>query len=115
MKIQKMKGTGRKFICGKCNSKSLTITNSFDLGPDNRSDDRFLQTIKCTRCGFKGIAVYEESRRGSFDSESWSHTGYVVPSEVLNETISVINNEIKETNLHDLTKKASSSFNMRFS
>lgn len=35
-----------------------------------------LQIIKCYQCSFSGIAVYEESRSGSLDRESFSHYGY---------------------------------------
>ena len=45
---------------------------------DSRSDEIAIQIVKCSHCGFAGIAVYEESRRGALDSESFDHTGYHV-------------------------------------
>ena len=49
------------------------------LPPDNRSDDIILQVVSCSQCGFSGLAVYQESRRGAMDSESWEHIAYQVP------------------------------------
>jgi len=67
------------FPCPKCSEpKSLSITLSFELPPDNRSDEITLQIVECSQCGFAGIAVYEESRRGALDAESFHHTGYCV-------------------------------------
>ncbi|MBN1316839.1 MAG: hypothetical protein JXA42_15275 [Anaerolineales bacterium] len=66
------------FLCPECSSYSLKITLKIELPPDSRSDEITLQVIKCTQCDFQGIAVYEESRRGRLDSESFSHTGYLV-------------------------------------
>ena len=42
---------------------------------DAASDEIALQSIACG-CGFHGIAVYEESRRGALDDDSFHHTGY---------------------------------------
>jgi hypothetical protein len=65
------------FVCPECSSAgSLRITHSLELPPDSRSDEITLQIVRCVRCGFVGIAVYEESRRGSLDDESVDHTGY---------------------------------------
>ncbi|MCB9418243.1 MAG: hypothetical protein H6667_00445 [Ardenticatenaceae bacterium] len=55
----------------------MTITQSIELPPDGRSDEIALQIVKCKGCGFRGTAVYEESRRGA--EESWHHVGYIVP------------------------------------
>jgi hypothetical protein len=55
---------------------ALEIIASIQFPPDSRSDDIYLQVVVCGRCGFRGLAVYEESRRGAMDSESWDHTGY---------------------------------------
>jgi hypothetical protein len=52
-----------------------------ELPPDARSDEITLQVVRCQACGFAGIAVYEESRRGGFGDDHWSHTGYRVPQE----------------------------------
>ncbi len=65
------------FICPLCfSSGSLNIQKSMQLAPDNRSDDIMLQLVKCSQCGFSGAAVYEESRWGALQTESWEHTGY---------------------------------------
>ena len=37
--------------------------------------------VECARCGFRAAAVYEESRRGSMDSEAVDHVGYRVAKE----------------------------------
>ena len=65
------------FVCPECSRHgSLKITLSIELPPDSRSDEITLQTVECSDCGFAGIAVYEESRRGALGSESFHHTGY---------------------------------------
>jgi hypothetical protein len=64
-------------VCPECSRPgSLNIVLSIELPPDSRSDEITLQTLECSACGFEGIAVYEESRRGALHSESFSHTGY---------------------------------------
>jgi hypothetical protein len=52
------------------------IDAAIELPPDNRSDEITLQVVSCTVCYFRGMAVYQESRRGALGSESWDHTGY---------------------------------------
>jgi hypothetical protein len=67
------------FRCPQCALPGvLEIRLSIQFQPDSRSDEIFLQVIACQRCGFQGLAVYEESRRGALESESWDHTGYRV-------------------------------------
>ena len=66
------------FLCPQCKLPQLNITAKIELSPDSRSDEIMLQIIKCYLCGFSGIAVYEESRRGSMDSESFTYYGYRV-------------------------------------
>lgn len=67
------------FVCPNCGfPQALMIEVSITLPPDSRSDDIVLQTVRCALCRFRGAAVYEESRRGSMDSESWDHTGYAL-------------------------------------
>jgi hypothetical protein len=79
------------FACPECMAhRSLRITARIELPPDSRSDEITLQIIKCARCGFAGAAVYEESRRGALDSESFDHRGYCVGQaelSVLRQTI----------------------------
>ena len=69
------------FICPKCTRKSLNIVSSIELPPDSRSDEITLQIVKCSRCRFEGLAVYQESRRGALDSESVDHIGYYANAE----------------------------------
>jgi hypothetical protein len=65
------------FICPHCTRVgALRIVSRIELPPDSRSDEITLQIVTCAQCGFTGIAVYEESRRGALDSASFSHTGY---------------------------------------
>ena len=67
------------FLCPDCSSSGmLRITQSLEIPPDSRSDEITLQIVICDRCGFETIAVYEESRRGSFGDESFDHRGYYV-------------------------------------
>jgi hypothetical protein len=74
------------FTCPDCRiSGALAISNAITLPPDSRSDDILLQIVRCGRCGFRGAAIYEESRRGGFDSESWDHRGYRLEAEELAE------------------------------
>jgi len=78
------------FLCPICSEKSLRITSKIELPPDSRSDEIALQIVECSRCGFAGIAIYEESRRGALDSDSFDHTGYrvsVADLEALRKTI----------------------------
>ena len=74
------------FTCPACSvSRSLTIDATLELPPDSRSDEIAVQLIHCSRCDFTGIAVYEESRRGSLDSESVDHYGYSVSAAELDD------------------------------
>ena len=73
------------FACPQCSALDvLRIINSIELPPDSRSDEITLQLLICAKvsCGFRGVAIYEESRRGSLDSDHWDHTGYPVSSNV---------------------------------
>jgi hypothetical protein len=78
-------------ICPACSLDSLTITSKIELPPNERSDEVTLQLIECKKCGFQGVAVYEESRRGKIDSDTFSHRGYTVSSELLNKIKEMIN------------------------
>jgi hypothetical protein len=69
----------------------LAIDGSITLPPDSRSDDILLQTVRCGQCGFRGAAVYEESRRGDMDSESWDHRGYHLTESDLKWLSALIN------------------------
>ena len=66
-------------VCPECSTKGwMKISHSLELPPDSRSDEITLQVIKCMRCRFETIAVYEESRRGGFGDEHVDHRGYYV-------------------------------------
>jgi len=71
------------FLCPDCSSStgSLNIKEKIELSADSRSDEIALQIVVCSRCSFSGIAVYEESRRGALDDDSFSHIGYRVSVE----------------------------------
>ena len=65
------------FQCPQCLApSSLEIIWSLSLPPDIRSDEICLQVVRCTACDFRGLAVYEETRRGPLDAEHWDHLGY---------------------------------------
>jgi hypothetical protein len=72
------------FVCPDCSGHgSLKIVLSIELPSDSRSDEITLQIVECSYCPFAGIAVYEESRRGPLDSESFHHTGYYASKDEL--------------------------------
>lgn len=68
-----------EFQCPDCKLETLVIVKSIELPPDVRSDEIRLQVIRCRSCTFEGVAIYEESRRGKLDSESFDHYGYRLP------------------------------------
>lgn len=74
------------FICPDCSGKRLRIASSLELPPDSWWDEITLQVVECPQCGFRGAAVYEESRRGALDSEAWNHGGLRV-AEALMRTL----------------------------
>ena len=73
------------FFCPKCLSGFLEISSRLELPSDSRSDEIAIQVLRCSKCGFMGLGVYEESRRGGLDFESVDHRGIVLDeSEILN-------------------------------
>lgn len=68
-------------ICPDCQSNALDIFQSLDLPPDSCNDEISLQVVKCPKCGLHALALYEESRHGALDSESWHHEAYRVSEE----------------------------------
>jgi len=80
------------FRCPTCSrSQSLKIVQRLELPADARSDEITLQLARCTACRDTSVLIYEESRRGALDGESWSHTGYRVDTrewEVVEREIS---------------------------
>jgi hypothetical protein len=65
-----------RWICPDCGEAGLAGGLGIELPPDSWSDEISLGPISCTLCAFRGIGVYQESRRGRLDSESWQHAGY---------------------------------------
>ena len=69
------------FFCPACKSvDSLEITYTADAPADTDFDEVALQLIQCKQCGRKGLALYQESRRGQLNNESIIHTGYWLDS-----------------------------------
>lgn len=68
------------FRCPRCAAGALTITTALELPADARSDEIAVQLLACRACGFTAAGVYEESRRGAPDEESWEHYGLPVES-----------------------------------
>jgi hypothetical protein len=70
-------------VCPDCRRDSLSIAASLELPSDSRSDEITIQVVECAGCGFEALAVYEESRRGGFDSGSVDHRAYRTPRGVV--------------------------------
>jgi len=66
------------FACPDCRRMELRIGLRIELPSDSRSDEIAVQIVECSGCGFRGGAIYEESRRGALNSESWEHSGYLM-------------------------------------
>ena len=72
------------YCCPECETPGcLNVANRIELPPDIRSDAISFQTVECSQCDFAAIAVYEESRRGALDRESFDYTGYYVSADDL--------------------------------
>jgi hypothetical protein len=72
-------------VCPKCSETNMKIVSQIQLPPDSRSDEVSVQILKCKKCNFKGLAVYEESRRGPLDDESIHHRVFNVSETLLRE------------------------------
>ena len=64
------------FRCPQCSECTLKITAHLEIPPERDWDEITLQVVDCSRCGLGAVAVYHESRRGSFETENWQHNGY---------------------------------------
>lgn len=64
--------------CPYCSQVSLEISAVLSLPDDSRSDEICFQLFQCTGCGRKAAGAYEESRRGSLDSECVDHYAYQI-------------------------------------
>ena len=73
------------FECPSCLNTTLKISGRLEIPPDSAWDEITLQIVKCRSCDLQGIAVYQESRRGSLDDEIIHHTGYHIPLDELKE------------------------------
>lgn len=71
------------FECPSCKANALDITLSLEFPSDAQSDEITLQIVNCANCQFQGITVYQESRRGSLDSEAWHHDGYQISKSAM--------------------------------
>ena len=88
-----------EFICPRCRGVSMKITSNIDLPPDSRSDEVSIQIIKCSKCGFAGLGIHEETRRGKLDSESVNHRGYYLDDSTLASLEKRISNAQSQRNL----------------
>ena len=71
------------YVCPECDLGAMEVVGSLELPPDNWWDEIALQALACQRCGFRGLAVYEESRRGALGSEAVNHRGHRVAAETV--------------------------------
>ena len=79
------------FQCPKCEAqKRLNIVSRLEMPPDARSDEISLQIVKCNRCKFESVAIYEESHRGALDSDVFDHYGYTIDQKELKELKALI-------------------------
>jgi len=63
-------------VCPTCKAPALDVPLFLEFPPDGGSDEVTLQTVSCERCGFAGVGLYEESRRGPLGRESVHHVGW---------------------------------------
>lgn len=78
------------FECPSCKANALDITLSLEFPSDAQSDEITLQIVTCVNCQFQGVAVYQESRRGSLASESWHHDGYQISKSAIEDLSKVM-------------------------
>lgn len=71
-----------KFYCPSCDQHDVLIINTtVDIPEHTQYDEVCVQSIQCLSCDKHGMAVYEESRRGSLQDESVNHFGYWLEPE----------------------------------
>ena len=79
------------FECPSCkDTSSLAIHRRVEVRPPAPSSETSVQLVECKLCRFRALALYQESRAGSLESESVSHRGYPLSGpgfESLNEII----------------------------
>ena len=68
------------FVCPRCTVPKLNITLGIELPPDKRADEITLQLLECSVCGWTGLGVYREYKRGmQVGNERFEHIGYHLP------------------------------------
>lgn len=71
-----------KFWCPKTNGYTLEIVHSVSVTPTNPlSSDELIQTVQCSESGFRGIALYAESRAGALEDDAPNHDAFAVDDE----------------------------------
>lgn len=78
------------FVCPECGAGALRLIAALEIPADSMSDEITLQVAACGACGLEAAAVYEESRRGSLDSDCWIHGGYRLPAGRAAELLALI-------------------------
>lgn len=71
------------FACEACKATTLAIVLAVEVEPDDDSDEASAQILRCDTCGAGALGIYEESRRGRLDRESWRHWGWFVGDDVI--------------------------------
>jgi hypothetical protein len=64
--------------CPTCKPVAMHLVRSMELPPDSRSDEVTLSLYECGRCGCRAATVYEESRRGAMDDDSYHVDGFLL-------------------------------------
>ena len=105
-------------LCACCDCYTLKIKYAVEIYPDQNYDECSVQVVKCSNCQFEGIAIYEESRRGSLDSESFSHLAYKVPASKIELFYFLIDNnldiDLRKLITSDENGKKYDSFHIKF-
>ncbi|MEW5868738.1 MAG: hypothetical protein AB1894_05630 [Chloroflexota bacterium] len=72
------------FRCPQCKTRdTLDIVTAIELPRDRSSQEIALQVVACEACSFRGLAVYQEGRGSTPESESWQHVGYWVSPDAV--------------------------------
>jgi len=64
------------WICPTCETPHLEAGEGLELPADALWDEISFRLAACSTCGFRAAAVYQESRRGSLEDDTWQHAGY---------------------------------------
>lgn len=82
--------TSPGYVCPECGAGELRLVASLEIAADSMSDEITVQSAACGSCGLLAAAVYEESRRGSLDSDCWIHQGYLIPADRATELLALV-------------------------